>query len=76
MIVLNRIQVSLAHQTKLQDIPVRCNRCHYAKGVEVMDKRTGKKDKKKKQPKAEDSTVSMDKLPVITPKQSNIRQKK
>lgn len=41
-----------------------------------MDKRTGKKDKKKKQPKVEESTVSLNKLPVISPKQSNIRQKK
>jgi hypothetical protein len=44
-----------------------------------MDKRNSKKDKtkkKKKQSKAEETSSSVERLPVLPVKQSNIRQKK
>jgi len=41
-----------------------------------VDKRTGKKEKQKKTPKGDAVNSSVEKLPTIPPKPTNIRQKK
>jgi hypothetical protein len=76
VIVLNKIQVSLAHQTKPQDILMFQQMSLRIKGVHCMDKRTGKKKKQVKQPKVEEAISSTERLSVVSPKQTNTPKKK